>query len=424
MSELLEDLRARGLVELMSHEQELSDALKAGPITFYVGFDPTAESLHVGHLLPIILMRRLQREGHKPLAVVGGATGMIGDPSGKSAERNLLTAAEIDKNKAALKAQLSRFIDLSDGAGMLLDNADWIAPISYLSWLRDVGKHFSVNAMLARESVKRRIEAQDEGISYTEFSYMLLQAYDFMHLYSEHSCTLQAGGNDQWGNILSGIDLIRRQKQGQAFGLTVPLVTTAAGEKFGKSAGNAVWLDADLTSPYAFYQFWLRTEDADVQRMLRLFSDMPLNEIDALCAQHADNPGRRAAQKALAEEMTRLAHGEEGLESALRVSGLLFGQAIEGVSAADLEAAFGDMPSATVDSAQLSRGYPIIDLLVDAGIFKSKGEARRRLTAGGVYLNNNRVEDLERVVSADDFVAPQMVIMRTGKRNYRVIRGA
>lgn len=424
MHKVLEEMQARGLVELVSHQDELSAALTAGPMTFYVGFDPTADSLHVGHLLPLVLMRRLQRAGHRPLAIVGGATGMIGDPSGRSTERNLLTAEQVSANVEALRAQLSRFVVLDGEQGILLNNADWIGPMTYLEWLRDVGKHFSVNAMLARESVKRRIEARDEGISYTEFSYMLLQAYDFLHLHRTHGCTLQAGGNDQWGNILSGIDLIRRQTGGDAFGLTVPLVTTASGEKFGKSAGNAVWLDARRTSPYAFYQFWLRTEDADIDRFLRLFSDRGLEEIATLLATHGEDPGRRTAQRALAEEMTLLVHGAEGLASAEKVSGLLFGQAIEDVSATDLEDAFGEMPSALVDGERLRDGYAILDLLVDAKVFPSKGEARRRLQAGGVYLNNHRVASDDVAVSRADHVAPDTVVLRAGKRNYCVVRGS
>jgi tyrosyl-tRNA synthetase len=389
----------------------------------YVGFDPTADSLHVGHLLPALTLARFQRAGHVPVALVGGATGMIGDPSGKSDERNLLTLEEVAANGKVLRDQLAHFMSFSgDAPAIMTNNADWTANVSYLDWLRDVGKHFSVNYMLGKESVRRRIEDRDQGISYTEFSYMLVQANDFLQLYDRHNCRIQGGGNDQWGNITAGCDLVRRRRSAEVFGITFPLLTTASGEKFGKTAGNAVWLDPEKTSPYQFYQFWVRSDDRDAGRYLKLFTFLGLDEIDALMAEHEQYPERRLAQKRLAEEMTRTVHGEDGLATAVRASEVLFGKEIEGLSDRDLGDIFADVPSFEIARAELEDGLRLADALVRAGACKSKGEATRAIKGGGVYVNNRRVADLGRTLGIDDLASETTMVLRSGKKNYHLAR--
>lgn len=420
---LLEELAQRGLVEQTTHEQELQKALQDERLSVYCGVDPTADSIHVGHLLPFLTLARLQKAGHKPVVLVGGATGMIGDPSGRDSERTLLSDEEVAKNVEAIRNQLAQFVSFEgENAAVMVNNYDWIGKMSYVEWLRDVGKHFTVNYMTAKESVRRRLEDRDQGISYTEFSYMLLQAYDYYHLNETLGCKLQIGGNDQWGNITAGIELIRKRGGGEAFGMTLPLLTTSSGEKFGKSAGNAVWLDPQRTSPYELYQFFLRTEDADVERLLLCFSMRSVDEIKALVSTHNEAPHKRDAQRALAEEMTQMIHGKDGLTRAQQASEVLFGSEIAGFNDDELSKIFKDVPSQELDRARLTEGYPIIELLADSTLYKSRGEARRALSAGGVYLNNRRVEDLEKLVTLEDLASETVLVLRKGKRNYMLTR--
>lgn len=420
---LLEELTRRGLVEQTTHEQELSDALENQSLSVYCGVDPTADSIHVGHLLPFLTLARMQERGHKPVILVGGATGMIGDPSGRDTERSLLSDEDVAENVRKIRAQLEQFVSFEgENAAVMVNNHDWIGGMSYIEWLRDVGKYFTVNYMVAKESVRRRLEDRDQGISYTEFSYMLLQAYDYYHLNKTLGCKLQIGGNDQWGNITAGIELIRKRGGGEAFGMTLPLLTTASGEKFGKSAGNAVWLDAEKTSPYELYQFFLRTEDADIQRLLLCFSQRSIEDIEALLETHEEAPHKRAAQRALAEEMTERIHGADGLDRAQRASEVLFGSEIRGFDDKELSEIFADVPSSELERTRLDEGYPIVELLADSGLYKSRGEARRALKAGGAYINNRRAEGQEQVLTLDDLASETVMVLRKGKRNYMLAR--
>ena len=421
----IELLRRRGLLEQISDEAGLTALFAREQVSFYVGFDPTARSLHVGNFVPIMMMAHLQRAGHRPIAVVGGATGMIGDPSGRSSERNLLDDSAVLANLATIRTQLASFLRFEgSNAAKVVNNADWTGPISYLHWLRDVGKYFSVNAMIAKESVRRRLEERDQGISYTEFSYMLLQAYDFFVLNRDEGVQLQMGGNDQWGNITAGIELIHKKGGGQAYAITSPLLLTAAGEKFGKSAGNAVWLDSALTSPFAFYQYWVRTDDRDAGKFLRMFTFLDLEEIEAIEAAHASNLAGRGAQKRLAQEVTRIVHGEAALLRAELATEILFGREIQGLSDAELADIFGDVPSTQLERNRLEAGIDLISLLVEVGASASKGEARRALTAGSIYLNNVKVTDAALMVTAAQLASESTLVVRTGKKNYFLARFA
>lgn len=425
---LLEDFRARGLLHQASHEEQLSAALAAGVVTGYVGFDPTASSLHVGHLLPIMLLVRLQRAGHRPIALVGGATGLIGDPSGKAAERTMQSLDEVSANVEAIRAQLARFLRFDDSptGAQLLNNHAWLGSMGLLAFLRDVGKHFSVNAMVQRDSVKNRLEQREQGISYTEFSYMLLQAYDFLALYDRLGCTLQMGGSDQWGNIVSGADLIRRLRDAQAFAITAPLLTRADGTKFGKSEGGNVWLDPALTSPYEFYQFWLNASDDDVGKLLRFFTLLPVAEIDALLDAHGQDPGKRLAQRSLAEAVTTLVHGAEGLSRAQSATAVLFGDApFSDLSADELEAAFKGAPSHSVPRSALgTNDAALVELAAAAGLFKSKSEARTTMSKGGLSLNKEPVTDPRRALVEADLIAGRFAVLRKGKKSWHVVRVA
>ena len=410
---LLDELDRRGAIADVTDRAALDQLLSDGPQTIYIGFDPTADSLHVGSLLPALMLARFQRAGHRPIVLVGGATGMVGDPSGRSAERQLQSIETIRANGDAIKDQLARFFQFEgDAAAIAVNNYDWTQGVSYLEFLRDIGKHFTVNHMLAKESVRSRLEDREHGISYTEFSYMLLQAFDFLHLFDRHACRIQGGGSDQWGNITAGIELIRRKNGGQAFGITFPLLTTSSGEKFGKSAGNAIWLDANRTSPYQFYQYWINTDDRDVERFLKLFTFLDLDEIAAIM-QHP--PDQRVAQKRLAAEVTRLVHGAEALAQAGKASEVLFGGEVAGLTDKDLSEIFADVPSFEVD---LSAPIRITDVLVRAGAAKSKGEATRLVAGGGVYLNNRRVQAAELQIGRDDRASESMLILRVGKKSY------
>jgi tyrosyl-tRNA synthetase len=416
------ELDWRGLV--YESTEGVRDALARGPVTLYIGFDPTAASLHVGSLLPMMALARMQRFGHAPIAIVGGGTGMIGDPSGKTAERQLMTIEEIDANLAGIRAQLAKVLDF-DAPGnpaRIVNNADWLRPLNYLEFLRDIGKYFTVNYMLAKESVKRRID-QEDGISYTEFSYLMLQSYDYLTLFDRYGCTLQMGGSDQWGNITAGADLIRRLRGAKAHGLVMPLVTTAAGVKFGKTEAGAVWLDPQLTSPFRFYQFWLNTDDRDVVKYLKFFTFLGREEIAALEGLVAAAPERREAQRVLAREVTRMLHGQEAVDRAEHASGLLFGERISELDVDDIVAVFDDVPSTGIDaSAFAAPGMAIADLLVATKIASSKGEAMRLVKGGGVYVNNRRVGDERARFTSEEAIAGRMFVLRKGARQYHLFR--
>ncbi len=421
----LDDLRWRGLVHQTTDDAGLAAWLEAKPRVVYAGFDPTADSLHVGSLLPLLLLRRFQRAGHKPIAVVGGATGMIGDPSGKSQERNLLSKETLDANVAGLREQMRAFLDFEGRhAAVLVNNLDWIGPWSYLEFLRDVGKNFPVNVMLAKDSVKGRLGRDDTGLSYTEFSYMLLQAYDFVHLYDTFGCDLQVGGSDQWGNITAGIDLARRMRSVQLYGMTCPLLTKSDGTKMGKTEQGAVWLDANRTSPYQFYQYLINIDDADVGPCLRKLTELPQEEIEALDAARGEDAAARASQTCLAEELTRLVHGDAGLAAARRATEIFFGAEIADLDDTQLGQIFADVPSQTLSKDVLSQagGLPIVDALVAAGLAKSKGEARRTVEQGGAYVNNRRVEGVETRLTAADLASQSVMVLRTGKKKYALLR--
>ena len=419
---LYEELTWRGFVNQVTHP-ELAEELAKGPMTLYCGFDPTADSLHVGSLLPIMGLIHFQRAGHRPIALVGGGTGMIGDPSGKTDERSLQTREDVAWNAAGIRGQLERFIDFEgESAAVLLNNGDWLEQISFIDFLRDVGKHFSVNVMLNKESVRQRLQDRDHGISFTEFTYSLLQAYDFLHLAKHHDCRLQIGGSDQWGNIVAGMDLTRRLLQRDTFGLTFPLVTKSDGAKFGKSETGNIWLDPKRTSPYKFYQFWLNQSDADTPRFLRFFTFLGREEIEDYERQIADEPHKRAAQTRLAEELTRLVHGEEALAGAVGASKAMFGGDLAGLDEATLMDVFSEVPSTEVPRAMLGEGKALLDVLVAAGAFPSKGEGRRMIKNGGLYLNNARVESDGAVFDGDSLVTENMAVVRKGKKNYHLIK--
>lgn len=417
---LYDEFKWRGML----HEAtpDLQKILGDEKLTAYIGFDPSAASLHVGSLLPVMGLARLQKFGHTPIAIAGGGTGLIGDPSGKTKERQLLTAEQVEKNLAGIKAQLARFLDFhaSPNPARIINNADWLAPISMMEFLRDVGKYFTVNNLLAKEAIKRRLETE-EGISFTEFSYPLLQAYDYLVLHDRHGCTLQLGGSDQWGNIVAGIDLIRRLRGARAHGLVFPLVTTAAGVKFGKTEAGAVWLDPKLTSPYRFYQFWLNTDDRDAITYLKFFTWLSQEEIAELEESVRTEPEKRRAQRELARHVTALVHGETELEKALRASEVLFGKEIEGLTVQELFEIFADVPSTNLEKSTLE-GFTLTDALVISGLAPSKGEARRLVQGGGVAVNNRRVSDPRQTISASDLIDGQVLVLRKGAKNYHLLR--
>ena len=413
---LLDELTRRGLIAQNSDPAALADHL-ATPRTVYCGFDPTAGSLHIGHLVPLLMLRRFQLAGHTPVALVGGATGLIGDPSFKATERNLNSAETVQGWVASLSAQIKALLPASDGlaAPLLVNNADWMGQMSALDFLRDIGKHFSVNAMLARESVRQRLARPDQGISFTEFSYALLQSQDFAVLNQRLGCTLQIGGNDQWGNITSGMDLTRRLNQAQVYGMTLPLITKADGTKFGKTEGGAVWLDPALTSPYAFYQFWLGTADEDVYRFLRYYSFMPLAEIEALEAEDATRQGRKLAQQVLADELTELVHGKGALAAAQRISELLFSGEVARLGESDLaQLAQDGMPGWRIEGET-----DLVTLLVESGLANSRRIARELLAAGAISLNGEIRRD--EPLTAADRLFGRYLLLRRGKKQYRLV---
>lgn len=420
---ILDELNWRGLVADCTDTAELTKRL-AAPTTLYAGFDPTADSLHVGNLVPLLALRRFQLLGHYPIAVAGGATGSIGDPSGKSAERQLLTKEVLDHNIASVKVQLAKLLDFETktNPARLVDNASWTTGISYLDFLRDIGKHFSVNQMVAKESVRARMEDREVGISYTEFSYMLLQAFDFMVLCREHNCELQIGGSDQWGNITAGIELTRKKLGKQVYGLTLPLITNADGSKFGKSVSGAIWLDPKRTSVYKFYQFWINTDDRDVIRYLKFFTLLPQKETESIEKNQKEYPETRAAQKVLAEEVTRLIHGRKATTDAIVASEVLFGGGITEMSEGVFECIIGEVPTKEIGKAKLEgAGIPLVELLVHAGLCPSKGQARKDIEGGGVNINNVREASATRAVTTNDLLFGKHVLLRKGKKNYVVV---
>ena len=419
---LIEELRWRGLVQdiMPGTEEQLNKEITSG----YIGFDPTADSLHIGSLVPILLLVHLQRAGHKPFALVGGATGMVGDPSGKSAERNLLSEEVLQKNVEGIKKQLMQFLDFTPGptAAEMVNNYDWFRDISFLHFIRDVGKHITVNYMMSKESVRKRIEGES-GISFTEFTYQLIQGYDFYWLYQHKGCKLQMGGSDQWGNITTGTELIRRKAGGDAFAFTCPLLTKSDGGKFGKSEGGNVWLDAEKTSPYQFYQFWLNAADADAEKWIKIFTFIPKEEIESLTAEHRQDPAMRILQKRLAQEVTVFVHGEEEYQKAIETTQKLFSQqnaSADSLSAEDLEGMEGII-KVPYPAASLQAGVNVVNLVTETGIFPSKGEARKMIQNGGVSINREKVTDAQLQADSSYLLHNKYILLQKGKKNYYLI---
>ena len=422
---LLDEYKWRGL--FYDATDGAARAFATEPRVAYIGFDPTASSLHVGSLLPIMGLVHLQRAGHTPVALVGGGTGLIGDPSEKAAERALLSKEEAEANAAGIHAQLAHFLDfeVKGNPARMANNLDWLGKVGMVDFLRDVGKHFSINALLGKDSIRRRVQDPQASISFTEFSYVLLQAYDFLELYDRLGCTVQMGGSDQWGNITAGTELIRRVRGARAYGVTFPLLTTSSGTKFGKTESGTVWLDPARTTPYRFYQFWMNTPDADAGAYLRLFTLFSREEVEELEASTAAEPHRRLAQKALAADVTRRLHGEDGLGRARKASEVLFGGEIEGLDAGEISDIFADVPSSRIPCGALQgEGLALVDLLHGAGLAASKSDARRAISGGGIYVNNHRVADVSARVTADQAVEGEFVVLRRGKKRYHLVRPA
>ena len=418
---ILDTFKARFLFEDMT-SPELATALDK-PLTVYAGFDPTSDSLQAGNFVTIMALAHLQRAGHKVIALVGGATGLIGDPSGKSKERNLLSSEQVEKNLVGIKENLSRFIDFdpaSPNPAIMVNNYDWFKDITFIELLRDVGRYFRMGVMLGKDSVKKRMES-DDGMSFTEFCYQILQGYDFLHLYKTYGCTLQLGGSDQWGNITAGTELVRRVLGQEVFGMTFPLVCDSAGKKFGKSEGNAIFLDARKTSFYEFYQFFLRTMDADVIRYLKIFTFLSQERITELEQTVVTAPEKREAQHVLAEELTRAVHGEQGLVTARKTSEVLFGGSVEGLPAAMIETIFANVQSATMSKADIM-GKPLFEVIAAAGMVASKGEARRLVQQGGLSMNSGKVTGLEQVMQEEDLIEGRLAVLRSGKKNFFLLK--
>ncbi|WP_017434941.1 tyrosine--tRNA ligase [Saccharococcus caldoxylosilyticus] len=416
--DLLQELEWRGLINQATDMEGLRQLLNEGRVTLYCGFDPTADSLHIGSLLPILTLRRFQLAGHRPIALVGGATGLIGDPSGKKSERTLNPKETVQQWSNRIKEQLARFLDFDakENPAKIANNYDWIGSLDVITFLRDVGKNFGLNYMLAKESVQSRIET---GISFTEFSYMILQAFDFLKLYQTENCRLQIGGSDQWGNITAGLELIRKTEgEAKAFGLTIPLVTKADGTKFGKTESGTIWLDKEKTSPYEFYQFWINTDDRDVIKYLKYFTFLSKDEIEELERKLQEAPEQRAAQKALAEEMTKLVHGEDALKQAIRISEALFSGSVSELSAEEIEQGFKDVPSFEYEGEEV----PLVELLVMAKIVPSKRQAREDIANGAIYVNGKRVQDINAVIAKENRIEGRFTVIRRGKKKYYLIR--
>lgn len=423
----MEELRWRGMLHdvMPGTDEQLAKEMTAA----YVGIDPTADSLHIGHLVSIMMLRHFQEAGHKPLALIGGATGMIGDPSGKSKERNLLTEEDLRHNQNAIKAQLERFLDFNsdaENAAELVNNYDWMKGYSFLEFIRDIGKHLTVNYMMAKDSVKKRLSGEGEGMSFTEFTYQLVQGFDFLHLYREKNCRLQMGGSDQWGNITTGTELIRRKEGGQAFALTCPLITKADGGKFGKTEEGNVWLDAMRTSPYKFYQFWLNTSDDDAERYIKIFTLLDKASVEALIGEHRKAPHQRMLQNKLAEEVTVMVHGRDALEKARQASAILFGKSTEenlrNLDAETLLDIFAGVPQFELEKSKIEQELNIVDFLAEeTDIFPSKGEARKMLKGNGVSINKSKV-DMNKNIGLDDILLDQYILAQKGKKNYFLVR--
>lgn len=421
-NELLQDLEWRGLLYQQTDAEGMEKLLNEEKVSLYVGVDPTADSMHIGHIVPLLTLRRFQKAGHTPILLVGGATGTVGDPSGRSEERQLQTMDQIDKNVQGLKKQMERLFDFSSDAAngaVLVNNNDWVGPMTLIDFLRDYGKLINVNYILNKDTVASRL---DSGISFTEFAYTLIQGIDFNYLYDHHNVRIQVGGSDQWGNITTGLEMIRKthDENAKAFGITIPLVTKADGTKFGKTAGGAVWLDAAKTSPYEFYQFWINTADADVVKYLKIFTFLSREEIEGLAVSVEEEPHLRKAQKALAEEMTRLIHGEEGLEAAERITKALFSGDLKALSVEEMKVAFSGVPSVEVAKEDKN----IVELIVEAGISSSKRQAREDVTNGAISVNGEKITDLEYVIDAKDRLEDAFAIIRRGKKKYHMVKFA
>lgn len=427
---IIRTLRERGFIAVdpETGSEQITDpvvenACESGMLKCYAGFDPTASSLHVGNLLVIMALAHFQRHGHRPIALVGGATGMIGDPSGKSKERNLLSPENVAENMDGIRSQLSRFLnfDGGDGAALLVNNGDWLLPIGFVDFLRDVGKHFRLQYMLNKKSVSQRMSG--EGLSFTEFAYMLMQAYDFLYLFDKYGCDVQIGGSDQWGNITAGTDLIWKLRQQKTCGIVFPLIEAASGQKFGKSEEGTVWLDRTLTSPFAFYQFWVRTDDRDAVRFLNFFTFLSRNDIDNLAAQSVQDPDSRAAQRTLAYEVTKYVHGDTVAQRQKSIASLLYEQVRAGeLDSEILEELFSQVPTTEISRGRIANRFSVVDLLVEAKVCPSKSEAKRMITNGGAYLNGTRIADLGLEITSNSLVARQFVVLRMGKRNYHLVR--
>ena len=421
MKNVIETLNERGFVSQKT-DADLAGKLGEGAV-LYAGFDPTADSLHIGNLLQIMLLAQFQRHGHRPIALVGGATAMVGDPSGKSEERNLLDDETIRRNLEGIKAQLQQFLEFnSSGSGaIMVNNDDWMGKFSFIEFLRDVGKHFRVGQMMGKDSVRKRLQS-DAGMSFTEFSYQLLQSYDYLHLNREYNCVLQVGGDDQWGNITAGVELVRKIESLEVYGLTSPLLTTAQGQKFGKTEAGTIWLDAEKSSPYEFYQYWIRTDDRDVIRLLKLFTFLPIEEISELEKQVSGQPEKREAQRVLADEVTKLVHGGEQAELARKASNVLFGEEISGLSDRDLSSIFADVPSTSMERKVLDGEIALIDALCETKLCSSRGVAKKLIKSGGAYVNNVRVGELDYKLTPASLASETILILRSGKKKYHLIR--
>ena len=427
MPNVIDVLKQRGFIEQTTHDRELDEYIDQGNVTCYIGFDPTASSLHIGSLVPIMSLAHMQRHGHRPIALIGGGTGLIGDPSGKTEMRKMLTAEIIEENASGLKNQLSRYLDFSDGKALMLNNADWLTKLEYISFLRDIGRHFSVNRMIKAESCKMRLDSED-GLSFIEFNYTVLQAYDFLELCNRHDCRLQMGGSDQWGNIVSGIELIRRMNQKTAFGITFPLISTSSGEKMGKTAKGAVWLDAARTSPYEYYQYWINTDDRDVMRFLLLFTFLPLDEIRE--AEQLQGADLNAAKAVLAFETTLLAHGREEALKANKAAISMFGSRniaghiLPSSSIPRSESELDDVgvPQSYVAAEKLKAGIPAFKLFQAAGLASSGGAARRLIEQGGAYVNGRRIDSFDMMISDQDMTDANSILLRSGKKRFHKIK--
>ena len=427
MPNVIDELKERGFIEQATHDQELQEYIDQGNTTCYIGFDPTASSLHIGSLVPIMSLAHMQRHGHRPIALVGGGTGLVGDPSGKTEMRKLLTKESIEENAQGIKKQLSHFLDFSDGKAIMLNNADWLTKLGYIAFLRDVGRHFSVNRMIKAESCKIRLESED-GLSFIEFNYMVLQAYDFLELFKTQECRLQMGGSDQWGNIVAGVELIRRMQQQTAFGVTFPLITTSSGEKMGKTAKGAIWLDPERTSPYEYYQFWVNTDDRDVARFLALFTFLPMDEIRAI--ESLQGSDLNSAKVVLAFETTLLAHGREEALKAYQAALNMFGKRdvpehilpSSSMPRGAADQADVSVPYTFVEADRLKAGIPAFKLFHDAGLASSGGAARRLIQQGGAYVNGQRIDAFDQLITDQDLDDEKTVVLRSGKKRFHKIK--